>query len=108
MTKLNTALIDRLIAAGGLVVRKQAPQPTRSWHDDPDDRDREIRKYEQDDADYWYKYKIVFNSRTPALAGIGFYDLPSVHYDALYDGWYAETSEHTRAVIAAVRARLQA
>lgn len=107
MTKLNTALIDRLVAAGGLVVKKQAPQPTRSWHDDPDDRDREIRQYEPDEADYWYKYMIFFNGRTESLVGIDFYDLRSVHYDALYDGWYAETSEHTRDVIAAVRARLQ-
>lgn len=108
MTKLNTALIDRLVAAGGLVVKKQAPQPTRSWHDDPDDRDREIRQYEPDDIEYWHKYLIVFNGRTEALAGINFYGLPSVRYNARFDEWSCDFSDHDDEVIAAVRARLQA
>lgn len=108
MTKLNTALIDRLVAAGGLVVKKQAPQPTRSWHDDPDDRDREIRQYEPDDIEYWYNYRIIFNGRTESLVGIDFHDLPSVRYDARYDCWSSDYSEYAPAVIAAVRARLQA
>lgn len=108
MTKINTTLIDRLVAAGGMVMTKQAPQPTRSWHDDPDDRDREIRQYEPDDADYWYRYNIFFNSKTPVLAGIRFYDLASIHYDALYNCWSSEPSVHARDVIAAVRARLEA
>ena len=107
MTKINTGLINRLVAAGGMVMKTQAPQPTRSWHDDPDDRDREVRQYSPDDADYWRKYNIFFNSRTPALAGIRFHDLASVHYDALYDGWYSDSSVHAREVIAAVRARLE-
>ena len=107
MSKINTALIERLIAAGGTVIKKKAPEPVRSWHDDPDDRDREVRKYEPDDYEYWYKYSIFFNRKSEILSGIDFYDIPSVHYDALSDDWYAETSIHTRSVLAAVKARLR-
>ncbi|MFH7812184.1 MULTISPECIES: hypothetical protein [Acetobacter] len=107
MSKINTALIERLIAAGGTVIKKKAPEPVRSWHDDPDDRDREVRKYEPDDYEYWYKYSIFFNRKSEILSGIDFHDIPSVHYDALYDDWYAETSLHTQSVLAAVQARLR-
>lgn len=107
MSKINTALINRLVAAGGLVVKKKAPEFVRSWHDDPDDRDREVQKYDPDDYEYWSKYSIFFNRKSEILSGIDFYDLPSVHYDALYDKWYAETSLHTQSVLNAVQARLR-
>ena len=107
MSKINTALIERLIAAGGLVVKNKAPEFVRSWHDDPDDRDREVRKYDPDDYEYWSKYNIFFNRKSEILSGIDFHDIPSVHYDALSDDWYAETSIHTRSVLAAVKARLR-
>ncbi|GAN65978.1 hypothetical protein [Acetobacter orientalis] len=107
MSKINTALINRLVAAGGLVVKKKAPEFVRSWHDDPDDRDREVRRYEPDDDEYWSKYSIFFNRKSEILAGIDFHDIPSVHYDALYDDWYAETSLNTRSVLAAVKDRLR-
>ncbi|MDN7350016.1 hypothetical protein [Acetobacter senegalensis] len=107
MSKINTALIERLVAAGGLVVKKKAPEFVRSWHDDPDDRDREVQKYEPDDDEYWSKYKIFFNRQSEILAGIDFHDIPSAHYDALYDDWYAETSLYTQSVLNAVQARLR-
>ena len=106
MSKINTTLINRLVAAGGLVVKKKAPEFVRSWHDDPDDRDREVQKYEPDDDEYWYKYNIFFNRKSEILAGIDFHDIPSVHYDALYDEWYADTSLHTQSVLNAVKDRL--
>ncbi|GBQ31402.1 hypothetical protein AA12717_3752 [Gluconacetobacter sacchari DSM 12717] len=106
MPKIDTAKISRLIAAGGMVIKHPEPPPVRSWHDDPDDRDRELRHVEPDDTRYWRDYRIFFNRKAPMLAGIDFHDLPSVHYDALRDRWSADSTEHTESVIAAVRKRL--
>jgi hypothetical protein len=106
MTKLDQNMIDRLVAAGGEVVKEKAQQAVRSWYDDPDDRDREMPVYEPDDRKYWFSYRVVFRDTSPALAHIDFHGLRSVYYDAFYKRWDSAANPHSRAVIAAVCERL--
>lgn len=106
MTKLDQPLIDRLVASGGEVIKEKAQPAVRSWFDDPDDRDRDMPVYEPDDRKYWFDYRVVFTGATPALAGINFRGLKSVHYDAFFARWESAPSPHSDEVIRAVRERL--